>query len=187
MSTPVHAAIAESLQVPLLVVVGGLPGTGKTTIARGLATHLSAVHLRVDTVEQVLRRAPGGPADLTDLGYRVLYALALDNLQLGHWVIADAVNPVPLTRGAWRAVAEAARAAFVEIELVCSDPAEHRRRVERRAADIPGLELPTWQDVLDREYHPWQPTVRIDTAGVSADDSIREAITAVMHAQAGSR
>lgn len=169
------------------MVVGGLPGTGKTTVARGLAIQLSAMHLRADTVEQVLRRTPGAPPDLADLGYRVLYALALDNLLLGHWVIADAVNPVPLTRGAWRSVAEAARAAFVEIELVCSDPAEHRRRVEQRVADIPGLEPPTWQDVLDREYQPWQPTVRIDTAGVSIHDSIREAITAVMRAQAGSR
>lgn len=170
--------------MPLLVVVGGLPGTGKTTVARRLATQLSAVHLRVDTVEQALRRTPDAPSDIGDLGYRVLYALALDNLRLGSWVIADVVNPVPLTRDAWRSVAEAARAAFVEIELVCSDPAEHRRRVEQRVADIPGLVPQTWQDVLDREYLPWHPTVRLDTARASIDDTVREAVTAVMRAQA---
>ena len=183
MSDPVRAAIAEALQIPLVVVVGGLPGTGKTTVARELATQLSAIHLRVDTVEQVLRRTPAGPVDLGDVGYRVLYALALDNLRLGSWVIADVVNPVPLTRDAWRSVAEAAHAGFVEIELVCSDPVEHRRRVEERVVDS-GLVPPTWQEVLDREYLPWQPTVRIDTAGVPVADSVREAVTAVLRAQA---
>ncbi len=181
MSTPVRSAIAESLQVPLLIVIGGLPGTGKTTVARGVAAELSAVHLRVDTVEQALRRPPD---QIADAGYRVLHALALDNLRLGHWVIADSVNPVPLTRDAWHSVAQAAGAAIVEIELVCSDPTEHRRRVEQRAPDIPGHALPTWQEVLDREYHPWQPTARIDTAGSTVDGTIRQVITTVLKARA---
>jgi predicted kinase len=70
-------------------------------------------------------------------GYSVAYAIAEDNLRLGRIVIADCVNPWPLTRDAWRSVADRAGARAVEVEIVCSDRAEHRRRVESRAADIP--------------------------------------------------
>jgi predicted kinase len=35
---------------PLLIILSGLPGTGKTSVARELAGQLGAVHLRVDTI-----------------------------------------------------------------------------------------------------------------------------------------
>jgi 2-phosphoglycerate kinase len=37
-----------------LIVVSGLPGVGKTSIARALAGRVGAVHLRLDTIEQIL-------------------------------------------------------------------------------------------------------------------------------------
>jgi predicted kinase len=40
-----------------LIVFGGLPGSGKTTIAREVARALSAVHVRVDSIEQALRNS----------------------------------------------------------------------------------------------------------------------------------
>jgi predicted kinase len=40
---------------PTLYILSGLPGTGKTTISQLLAQRITAVHLRIDTVEQALR------------------------------------------------------------------------------------------------------------------------------------
>ena len=70
--------------------------------------------------------------------------------------------------------AEPVEAPFVEIEIVCSDELEHRRRVETRMADIAGHILPTWQEVCEREYEPWQAGVAIDTAGQGIEASVSE-------------
>jgi predicted kinase len=105
---------------------------------------------------------------LGEKGYLVAYAVAEDNLRLGRTVIADSVNPLEITRAAWRNVAARAGVNAAEIEVVCSDPAEHRRRVETRAALIPV----TWQDVGDRDFEPWSGDhIRIDTAGQEIEES----------------
>lgn len=149
---------------PMLFVFGGLPGTGKTELSQDLARRLRAVHLRIDTIEQTLRdqgHDVTGPE-----GYVVAYRVARDNLQLGLSVVADAVNPIAWTRQAWRQVAAEAGVYCCEIEVVCSDGAEHRRRVESRSSTVPGLRLPTWQEVVDRDYEPWpEAAIVVDTAG----------------------
>ena len=63
----------------MLIVFGGLPGTGKTTIARALALQLGAAYLRIDTIEQALRDCGGIRHPMDDTGYRVAYAIAADN------------------------------------------------------------------------------------------------------------
>ena len=58
--------------------------------------------------------------------------------------VADSANSLPVTRSVWRNVVLDADVRFLEIELICSDTAMHRLRVEARKADIPGHKLPTW-------------------------------------------
>jgi predicted kinase len=164
----------------MLFIFGGLPGTGKTELSTHLAREIGAVHLHIDTIEQALRE--GGVAAMGPKGYLVAYKLAEDNLRLGLSVVADSVNPLDVTRAAWRDVAARAEVAFREIEVICSDAEEHRRRVETRPARIPGLSLPTWDDVLQREYHVWrQEHLTIDTAGQTPQESKRalEAMLAI--------
>jgi predicted kinase len=159
----------------LLIVIGGLPGTGKTSLARGLARALDAVHLRIDTIEQALRSATTEGDAMGAAGYIVGYGIAADNLALGRTVVADAVNPRASIRAAWRDVARRAAVAVVEVEVVCSDAAEHRRRVESRSANIPGLLLPTWDEVQARAYEWWDGDhLVIDTAQRAVERSVTE-------------
>lgn len=155
----------------MLIVLGGLPGTGKTAIARELVVRSPSAYLRIDTIEQALRKVSVleevGPA-----GYVLAYELAKSNLALGMTVVADCVNPLSVTRDAWRAVATSTSSGLLEVEVVCSDPAEHRRRVESRQADIPGFTLPTWEAVLRHEYEAWTTTrLVIDSALVTASEA----------------
>lgn len=161
----------------MLIILSGLPGTGKTTIARELAQELGAVYLRIDSIEQSLHSA-GWPVE--GEGYRVAYAVAEDNLRLGRSVIADCVNPWPLTRSEWRAVADRTGVPALDFEIVCSDAVEHRRRVENRATDITGDRLPTWQEVVERDYRPWDSErIVIDTGRLSVEQSVRTILAEV--------
>jgi predicted kinase len=148
----------------MLYIFGGLPGTGKSALSQRLAREKKAVYLRIDTIEQALREAGvpvGGPE-----GYITAYRIAEDNLRLGSIVVADSVNPLEITRSAWRSTAKQAGLPFVEIEVICSDELEHRGRIEGRTSDILGFKLPTWKEVVDRVYEPWnEEHLVIDTAG----------------------
>jgi predicted kinase len=137
---------------PLLVVFCGLPGTGKTSLAKRLAARLDAAYLRIDEIEQAMKRA--GMREIGAAGYGVAMALARSNLDLGRPVVADGVNPVQESRAGWREVAARAQARLVDVMLVCSDEATHRQRVEARRADIPGLIAPGWDSVLAHEFEP---------------------------------
>ena len=157
----------------MLIIFAGLPGVGKTTIAQELARKLGAVYVRIDSIEQALRDSGAVSGSMDDSGYRVAYAMAGDNLRLGRTVLADSVNPLRITREAWREVAINAGVENVEVEIKCSDGDQHRRRVEGRAADIPGLAPPTWAEVISREYEPWdREHIEIDTSNRSVEESV---------------
>jgi predicted kinase len=152
----------------MLVIFGGLPGTGKSTLAVRLAGEVGAVYLRIDTIERAMIDA-NEALSVGERGYLVAYAVAEDNLRLGHTVIADSVNPLEITRTAWRNVAQRAGVNSVEIEVVCSDQAEHRHRVETRVAPV----QVTWQEVVERNFEPWiGEHIRINTAGQKIEQSL---------------
>ncbi len=162
-----------SARHPVLIILSGLPGVGKTSIARELARQTGATHIRIDSIEQAIRASGLVAGSLDDVGYRVGYAVAEDNLRLGRTVIADSVNPLPITRAAWREVAERAGVGSLEVEVICSDVSEHQRRVESRPAE-PGSPL-TWQDVVSRDYRAWdRDRIVLDTAQASVDSSVEQ-------------
>lgn len=157
----------------MLITFSGLPGTGKSTIARLLAQQIGAVYLRVDTIEQALRSGEESEKAIGPEGYFVIYGLARDNLLLGSTVITDSVNDLQLIRNAYRDIALLSGAPLLEVEVICSDRNKHRFRVENRASDIKGLKLPDWQAVEQREYQAWERDhVQLDSALLSAQQCV---------------
>ena len=161
----------------MLVAFGGLPGSGKTTLARELARRWAAVYLRIDTIERAIISSGVLKGDVGPAGYITAYQLAEENLRNGRIVVADSVNALQVTRDSWRKVAESAHVAIAEVEVRCSNLMEHQRRIEGRSADVEGAPPLTWQAVADRPYEPW-PTAHIviDTAGRSIADAEDELI-----------
>ncbi|WP_186829570.1 AAA family ATPase [Xanthomonas campestris] len=169
---------AIAARSPWLVVFGGLPGVGKSAIAQRLVAQCGAVYLRIDTIEQALRDSGMLAGDVGAAGYLAAYALARSNLHHGLTVVADFVNPLPVTRQAWRDVAADAGSRVLEIEVICSDQDLHRQRVETRQSEVPGLRLPEWASVLAHDYAAWtQPHLVLDSAMLSPEQAVA-AITA---------
>jgi predicted kinase len=170
----------------VLVVVGGLPASGKSTVARALAQQIQAPYLRVDRIEQAIAAWSSLTHPVGPVGYAVAHQLAAEQLALGLDVVVECVNPNATTRDAWVGTGSAGGAAVVEVELSCSDAAEHRRRVESRVSDVEGLVKPTWEEVLGREYEPWtRPRVGLDTATVPVERLVKRITTEIESARAG--
>ncbi|HDC4324350.1 AAA family ATPase [Aeromonas hydrophila] len=154
----------------MLIIFSGLPGSGKSTIARALAQRLGAVYLRIDTIEQAIRATEQADNEMGPAGYFVAYGLARENLALGSIVITDSVNPIQLTRDAYHDIARSVGVPCLDVEVVCSNSKLHRERVENRTVDIEGLALPDWQAVITRDYEPWdRARLVLDSATLSVE------------------
>jgi predicted kinase len=142
----------------VLIVISGLPGTGKSALAAELAARLPAVHLSIDPIEDALmgaglpRRWKTGVA-----AYEAARVMAEQNLALGTSVVVDAVNDSAPARETWRVAAANAGAHLTFVLLTLDDEAEHRRRLEGRVRGLTHIREPSWEDVLTRTaaYAPW--------------------------------
>ncbi|PSL01611.1 putative kinase [Haloactinopolyspora alba] len=162
----------------MLIVVGGLPAAGKSSVARTLAPRLRAAYVRIDSIEVAIDRAEGRSRETNGWdappGYAVGYAVAADQLRTGLDVVAESVNPLRASRDAWRDAGLAAGADVLEVEVVCSDTDEHRRRAEERVSDLEGLALPRWEQIVNREYERWdRDRIVVDTAVLGVDEAVR--------------
>ncbi len=144
-----YFALAEGFMTrcrPALVAVGGLSGTGKTTLARALAPEICAASGALVVRSDVERKrlygaAPGAhlpeqaysPA-VTQTVYRTMAKKARAALTAGHSVVLDAVHARPDERAAAEGIADAADAEFVGIWLHAPEDALVTR-VESRESD----------------------------------------------------
>ncbi|WP_062306705.1 AAA family ATPase [Demequina subtropica] len=164
---------SRTVRRPTLVILGGLPAVGKSTVASVLNETGMFAYIRIDSIEQALRDSGEmGPDGVQAAGYLAGYAVSGDLLDGGNDVLVECVNPIEATRAAWRDVAETRGAAVIEVELHCSAPEVHRARAEGRVVDVPGLKLPDWQAIQTREYDAWDSAdLHIDTGTTSPHDA----------------
>lgn len=170
-------ALARRDARPRLVVVGGLPGSGKTTVARELAARIGGEHLASDVLRKELAGATPGarlpaavgkgiyrPA-LTALTYRELLLQAERHLRAGRSAVLDATFARAADRRHAAALARAAGGVFVAVECRCPTRVARERLAARSRPDYAGASDAGWEvyRAMRRVFEPWPQAVRVDT------------------------
>ncbi|MEJ3404557.1 ATP-binding protein [Rathayibacter sp. YIM 133350] len=172
------------LSVAYLVVMAGLPGAGKSTIAEIIAARIGATVVSVDPIESAILSAGIDADQPTGLAaYLVAEKMAESVLAAGRSVVIDAVNAVEPARMQWRELSGRAGAVLRVVEVVCSDEEVHKLRLAKRVRNLPHVDEVTWRAVEQslEGYEPWighsaaMPRVTVDSVeslGVNVDAAI---------------
>src|SRR4051794_34713712 len=149
-----------------LIVVSGLPGTGKSTLSDRIGRELRLPVVSVDPLESAVLRAGIPQSFETGLAaYLVAEAIADHQLAIGLDVIVDAVNAVEPARDTWRDLARR-RAAALSVFVCVLDRTAAAARLRERNRGL-ALPEPTEDDVEARasEWTPWrEPHLVLDAA-----------------------
>jgi aminoglycoside phosphotransferase family enzyme/predicted kinase len=171
-----------------LVLVGGAPGSGKTTVARGLAAALGATVVSSDVVRKALHSLPSdeaAPAALhegiytaaaSEATYGELLTQARELLGSGLSVVLDATWTSAARRVAARRLAQEAHVALTEVECVLPDALAEQRLAHRQggASDATAAVRVAVQAAAD----PWPEAHRVDTS-LDAPVAVKDALHAV--------
>lgn len=144
----------------ILTIFSGLPGTGKTTLARRLATKLATPLLRIDDLAAFIPAAMREQADpYWETLVGILLDLAESQLAIGVSVVVDSVF-MGADRRLTQEIANRHEAAFRPIYTFVSDEQVWRARVEERAASAPPEDgAATWERIQEqrKSFETWQP------------------------------
>ena len=173
---------------PFLVVVAGLSGTGKSTVATALQTHTGFAHINSDVVRKQLAGFPPNSRGTADLyvaahsarTYRSMYASAADSLAHGRGVIIDATFQRRIDRDAARTIARERGVPFVIAECECSADEVRRRLTERgRRGDGPSdADCGVYLEQR-RRYEQFAPDEPSDAVTVNSNAPTGEVVAAI--------
>jgi predicted kinase len=116
---------------PVLAVVCGLPGVGKSTVSRAIAARLPATVLRTDVIRKELYADPSYTTAETVDVYDELLTLGFDHLNVGESVVLDATFKTSERRIQARDLASQVGARFRLVCVECDEAALEGRIAAR--------------------------------------------------------
>lgn len=162
---------------PVLVVVCGPPGVGKSLVARTAGDHVDGVVLRTDVVRQDLFENPGYTDEEVRRVYAELRERARERLAAGESVVLDGTYRSVGLRDRVARVAEEAGVPVVFLRVTCPVSVV-RERIAARTDDPSEAGFEDYRSIA-AEFEPLERDHRvIDNAGAveRTERQVREAL-----------
>jgi predicted kinase len=167
----------ETTAKPVLLLLCGLPGTGKSFLARRLAEALPFVIIESDIIRKILFPQPRYTAQESRWVHRTCHALMAKLLKRGVRVIYDATNLIEYHRELVYRIAERAGARLVVVKAVASEEVarERLRARQKGATEVSDADWKIYRRMASRQEPIRHPHLAIDTS-----EELEEAVTKVL-------
>lgn len=162
----------------IFVLMRGYPGTGKSTIARAIATALHAPLIDRDIIRQKAVDIFGDVHGIGRFSYELMFALTEEQLSLGLDVVVD--TPLTYRETYEKSLALADKFSIPMLVVHCKCPPEvQKRRLEGRKGNVSEFQITSWE-----EWLRWKPRFEeFDDHGCLIDTSnpLDDSLAKVMH------
>jgi hypothetical protein len=139
----------------MLVLITGLPGTGKSTVANRLAKRINARVLRTDEIRKRLFAKPKYTEEEKEIVYKTLFLIAENLLRARRNVVIDGTFYKRSLRRQIYRTAALRRSKLIIVECIASEEAIARRmkRREKRRIRLSDADFEVYKKIK-REYEP---------------------------------
>lgn len=132
---------------PTLIIIGGVPGTGKSTLAKALSKELNIPAFSKDELEAaVARKGLCNNKETRGVGFEIMAVLAKNLFENNSGAIFDFIASKHRTEEQWPHLLNYD---VKYIECICSIVEVHKERIQSRKRNIEGWYELVWEDVLN--------------------------------------
>ncbi len=169
----------ETTAWPVLIMLCGLPATGKSYLARRLVEQMPFVIVETDFVRKTLFPSPTYSAEESNLVHRVCHALMEKLLRRGARVIFDATNLLEFHREKVYRLARSAAARLVIVQTVAPETVVRERLEKRKVArdpdDISDANWAIYKRMVSTQQPISHSHLTVDTSG-----DLEEAVSKIL-------
>lgn len=141
---------------PTIIIIGGIPGTGKSTLAKALSKELNIPAFSKDELEAAISKKGLCDSKSTNgIGYEIMSVLSENEIENGNSAIFEFIASRDRVTELWPRLLEID---YKYIECICSNEDIHRERINSRKRNLEGWYELEWEDVL-KIRNSFQPLV----------------------------